>query len=324
MKKFAFKNTESIADAALLLKSDNAAVLAGGTDILNLLKADALSQSPELLVNIKNIPGLDTISEDTGGLTIGALTRLNDIASSEVIISKYPALAEAAGSIAAPAIRNMATIAGNLCQEVQCWYFRRSFLTGNTFDCLRKGGKQCYAVSGDNRYHAILGGKGCFAVCPSDMAIVLIALGAKIITSKRSIPIEDFFEPLGNILDIDEIITRIEIPGTSSGTRQKFLKFTIRPALDFSIVSTAAVITTNDGRVTESKIVLGAVSPSPCRAAGAEESLKGKPISQSTAEEAAAEAVRDTSPLSKNRYKIQIAKTLVKRAVLACIPSQAV
>jgi xanthine dehydrogenase YagS FAD-binding subunit len=322
MKKFAFKNTESVAGAASLLKSGNAAVLAGGIDILNLLKTESFSQSPALLVNIKNIPGLDTISETSDGLKIGALARINTIASSELIKAEYPALAEAAGSIAAPAIRNMATIAGNLCQEVQCWYFRRSFLTGNTFDCLRKGGKQCYAVSGDNRYHAILGGKGCFAVCPSDIAVVLTALDTTIITSKRSIPIGDFFETTGNILEGDEIITGIEVPDTPPGTRQKFLKFTLRPALDFSIVSAAVMITTNDGRVTESRIVLGAVAPLPYRAAGAEESLKGKSISQSTAEEAAAEAVRDASPLSKNRYKIQIAKTLVKRAVLACIPSE--
>jgi xanthine dehydrogenase YagS FAD-binding subunit len=215
----------------------------------------------------------------------------------------------------------MATIAGNLCQEVQCWYFRRSFLTGNTFDCFRKGGKQCFAVSGDNRYHAILDGKGCFAVCPSDIAVVLMALCATIITSKRSIGIEDFYKPLGTILESDEIITGIEVPDTPPGTRQKFLKFTIRPALDFSIVSAAAVITTNDERVTDPRIVLGAVAPIPYRAAGAEESLKGKTINKTTAENAASEAVRDSSPLSKNRYKIQISKTLVKRAVLACNPS---
>ncbi|MBN2075860.1 MAG: FAD binding domain-containing protein [Dehalococcoidales bacterium] len=321
MKKFAFKNTESVADAASLLKSGKAAVLAGGTDILNLLKAEAFGKSPELLVNIKNIRGLDTISEDSGGLTIGALTRLNAIASSEIIKAKYPALAEAAGSIAAPAIRNMATIAGNLCQEVQCWYFRRSFLTGNTFNCLRKGGKQCYAVSGDNRYHSIFKGNGCFAVCPSDIAVVLTALNTTIITSKRSIPIGDFFEPLGNILDSDEIITSIKVPDTPPGTRQNFLKFTLRPALDFSIASAAAIITTNDDTVTDSRIVLGAVAPIPYKAAYAEDSLKGKTIDESTAEKAAEEAVRDASPLSKNKYKIQIAKTLVKRAVLASSPS---
>jgi len=318
MQKFTYKNTESVTDAASLLKSSNAAVLAGGVDILNLLKTESFSQSPELLVNIKNIPGLDTISETADGLKIGALTGLTDIASSELIKAEYPALAEAAGSIAAPAIRNMATIAGNLCQEVQCWYFRRSFLTGNTFNCLRKGGKQCYAVSGDNRYHAIFGGKGCFAVCPSDIAIVLTALDATINTSKRSIPVGDFFETIGNILEGDEIITGIEMPGTSPETRQKFLKFTIRPALDFSIVSAAACIATNNGRITDSRIVLGAVAPTPWRTTGAEDSLKGKTIDESTAEKAAAEAVRDASPLSRNKYKIQIAKTLVKRAILIC------
>ena len=321
MHKFAYKNTESVANAVSLLKTGNAAVLAGGTDILNLLKTNAFSRSPELLVNIKNIPGLDTISEDTDALTIGALTRISALDSSELIRTKYPSLAEAAESIAAPAIRNMATIAGNLCQEVQCWYFRRSFLTGNTFNCLRKGGKQCYAVSGDNRYHAILGSKDCFAVCPSDIAVVLTALDVTIITSKRSILIRDFFEPLGNMLDDDEIITRIEVPVTPLGTRQKFLKFTIRPALDFSLVSAAVIITTNDEIVTDSRIVLGAVAPTPYRAVFAEESLRGKMIDESTAERAASETVRDAIPLSRNKYKVQIVRTFVKRAILACSSS---
>lgn len=321
MQKFAFKNTESVTNAVSLLKSGKAAVLAGGTDILSLLKTEALSPSPELLVNIKNIPGLDTISKDNGVSKIGALTRISAVASSELIKAEYPALAEAAGSIAAPVIRNMATIAGNLCQEVQCWYFRRSFLTGNMFDCLRKGGKQCYAVSGDNRYHAILGGKGCCAVCPSDIAVILMALDATIITSKQRIPIEGFYEVMGNSLDSDEIITGIEIPHTPPETRQKFLKFTLRPALDFSIVSAAAMITINDNTVTDSRIVLGAVAPTPYRAVYAEESLKGKTIDESTAEMAGVEAVRNATPLSKNRYKVQIAKTLVKRAILACNPS---
>jgi xanthine dehydrogenase YagS FAD-binding subunit len=137
-------------------------------------------------------------------------------------------------------------------------------------------------------------------------------------TSKRSIHIEDFFEPLGNILESGEIITGVEVPDTPPGTRQKFLKFTIRPALDFSVVSTAVSITATDNRITDSRIVLGAVASTPYRATYAEDRLEGDTIHESTANKAAVEAVRDASPLSKNRYKIQIAKTLVKRAVLAC------
>jgi len=318
MKRFSYKNAKTISDAVSLMSTGNAEFLAGGTDILNLLKAEAYDKPPELLVNIKNIPGLDTISENPGGLEIGALTRISAIASSEVIKAKYPVLAKAAGSVASPAIREMGTIAGNLCQEVQCWYFRRSFLTGNTFDCLRKGGHQCYAVTGDNRYHAILGAERCYAVCPSDIAVALTALNASIITSKRTVKIDDFFKVMGNVLDDDEMVTGIFVPGQGSGTRQAYIKFALRPAIDFAIVSTAAVITTTDGKVSGARIVIGAVAPQPYRAGGAEEILKGKAIDEPVAEEAAAAAVRDARPLSNNRYKVQIAKTLVKRAVLSC------
>jgi xanthine dehydrogenase YagS FAD-binding subunit len=317
MKRFAYRNTTTITDAVSLLKEGNAAVLAGGTDILNLLKIGALTNPPATLVNIKNIPGLDSISEDAHGLKIGAAARLSNIASSEVVKSKYSALAEAAESVASPPLREMGTIAGNLCQQVQCWYFRRSFLTGTFFDCLRKGGHQCYAITGDNRYHAILGAKQCFAVCPSDTAIALTALDAKIVTSQRSIPIGEFFQVLGNILNKDEIVTEIQVPVPASGTKQVFIKFALRPAIDFAVVSVAAAITTRLGKVSDARIVLGAVAPVPYRAIEAEDALKGKAISESVAEAAAAAAVKDAVPLSNNKYKVQIARTLVKRAVLA-------
>ena len=317
MKRFAYRNTTTIADAVSLLKAGDAAILAGGTDILNLLKIGALTNPPATLVNIKNIPGLDSISEDAHGLKIGAAARLSNIVSSEVVKSKYSVLAEAAESVASPPLREMGTIAGNLCQEVQCWYFRRSFLSGTFFDCLRKGGNQCYAVTGDNRYHAILGAKQCFAVCPSDTAVALTALDATIVTSQRSIPIGDFFQVLGDVLNKDEIVTEIRAPAPESGTKQVFIKFALRPAIDFAIVSVAAAITTRLGKISDARIVLGAVAPVPYRATGAEDALKGKAISESVAETAADAAVKDAVPLSNNKYKVQIARTLVKRAVLA-------
>jgi xanthine dehydrogenase YagS FAD-binding subunit len=316
MKRFAYRNTATIAEAVSLLKAGNAAILAGGTDILNLLKIGALTNPPETLVNIKNISGLNSISGEAAGLKIGATARLSDIASSKIVRRGYSSLAKAAESAASPPLREMGTIAGNLCQEVQCWYFRRSFLTGTFFDCLRKGGKQCYAVGGDNRYHAILGGKKCFAVCPSDTAIALTALDASIVTNKRNIPIGGFFETLGNVLDKGEIITAIRIPAPKSGTQQVFIKFALRPAIDFAVVSVAAAITIKRRKVSDARIVLGAVAPVPYRAIDAEDVLKGNVIDEPTAEMAAADAVKDALPLSCNKYKIQIAKALVKRAIL--------
>jgi len=317
MRRFAYRNTTTVAEAVLLLKAGHAAVLAGGTDIINLLKIGALTNPPQTLVNIKNIPGIDFIRGDVDGLEIGATAKLSDIASSEIVKSKYSALARAAGSVASPPIREMGTIAGNLCQQVQCWYYRRSFLTGNFFDCLRKGGSQCYAVTGDNRYHAILGARQCFAVCPSDTAVALAALDAEIVTNKRSIPIGSFFQVQGNVLDEDEIIVEIRVSAPKPGAKQVFIKFALRPTIDFAVASVAAVITTELGKVSDAKIVLGAVAPVPYRASDAENALKGNAISEWIAEAAAAAAVKEAVPLSNNKYKVQIIRTLVKRAILA-------
>jgi xanthine dehydrogenase YagS FAD-binding subunit len=316
MEKFAYQNAATVAQAIAFLKAGHAAVLAGGTDILNLMKTGAFTHPPRTLVNIKNIPELDSIQEDMDGLAIGATVKLAHIASSEMVKSKYPALARAAGSVASPPVREMGTIAGNLCQQVQCWYFRRSPLTGTFFDCPRKGGSRCHAVAGDNRYHAILGATQCFAVCPSDTAVALAALDAVIGTTKRSIPMGSFFQALGNVLDEDEIVARIWVPTLKSGTRQVFIKFALRPAMDFALASVAAAITVELGKVSEARIVLGAVAPAPYRAKGAEDALQGNAISEHLAETAAAAAVRDAVPLTNNKYKVQIIKALVKRAIL--------
>jgi xanthine dehydrogenase YagS FAD-binding subunit len=183
--------------------------------------------------------------------------------------------------------------------------------------CLRKGGTTCFAVTGDNRYHAILGGAGCFAVCPSDTGMALTALDATIVTNKRSIQIGNFFQVLGNSLTAGEIVTEVQVPTPKSGTKQTFTKFTFRPSIDFAIVSVASAITIEAGKVSDARIVLGAVAPIPYRATGAEVAIKGQAITEAIAETAGTAAVKDASPLSKNKYKVQIAKTLVKRAILA-------
>jgi NADPH-dependent glutamate synthase beta subunit-like oxidoreductase/CO/xanthine dehydrogenase FAD-binding subunit len=176
MKKFAYKNPNSLDQAVSLLKSGDTAILAGGTDILNQLMQGAFSKPPATLVNIKNIPGLNTITETAQGLKIGALTKLADIAESPVVQKKYAALAQSAAAVASPAIRNMGTLGGNICQQFQCWYWKRSFNTGAAFECLRKDGTQCFAISGENQYHSIFGGSRvssppCQASCPGHVDI---------------------------------------------------------------------------------------------------------------------------------------------------------
>jgi xanthine dehydrogenase YagS FAD-binding subunit len=327
MKTFSFKNAATIEEASSLLKAGRAAVFAGGTDILTVLKAGALTEPPQILVNIKKISGLNAIKETKAGLEIGSLTKLCDIVESPLINNKLPVLARAAAAVGSPQIRNMGTIGGNLCQEVQCWYWRRSFSTGIQFECLRKGGKECFAVTGDARYHSIIGGRGCFAVCPSDTAIALTALNAEIITSERKIPIGKFYRVMGNVLKKGEIIMAIIVPEPLPGTRQTFTKYALRPAIDFAIVSVATAIVMAGEKVTSSNIVLGGVNPIPYQATGAEKVIKGKQITETLADEAAEAALKAAIPLTgpanptgqkpSNKFKIPIAKTLIKRAILS-------
>jgi xanthine dehydrogenase YagS FAD-binding subunit len=323
LKTFDHVNARSVDEALSLLKDygGSARLIAGGTDLLGVLKDQIFEKYPEALINIKTIPGLDTIEEDAGGLRIGALAKLAEIVHSPVVKAKFPALSQAAESVASPEIRSMGTIGGNLCQDVRCWYYRYPQHMGGRLLCHRKGTGPCHAVKGDNRYHAIMGGKACFAVCPSDTAIALSALQAEIEIvgpeGARKIPAQDFFTPLGNRLDQNELVTEIRIPYPPQGCRQAFLKFTLRKPVDFAIASVASVITVKDGVCSDARIVLGAVAPTPLRAEGAERVIKGKPLDAKTAEEAAQASVLGARALSGNAYKIEITKVLVKRALLS-------
>ena len=323
MRSFKHINARTVDEArALLRKYKGKAMLnAGGTELLSTLKGEHLLNYPETVINIKTIPGLDDIKEDSKGLRIGALTTLSNIAGSSVVKEKYKVLAEAAYAVATPQIRNMATLAGNLCQEVRCWYYRYPHAIGGRLLCLRKGSGPCLAVSGDNRYHAILGGKGCFAVSPSDTAVALTALNAvmKIAGARKNriVPVKDFFTTLGNVLQPGEIVTEIQIPKPLDEAKQTFLRLTLRRPVDFAIVSVASVISLESGICKDASIALGAVAPMPIKVLKAERILKRKPLESRTAEEAAEAAVVGAKPLSMNAYKVEIAKALVKRAILS-------
>ncbi len=315
-KKFAHVNAKTVDEAASILKEGNASIIAGGTDILGAMRFEILPEYPEALVNLKSIPGLEYIKEEAGILKIGSLTRLEDIAKNDLVRDKYTALAQAAHRTASPHIREMGTIGGNICQLTRCWYFRNP---DNRFNCLRKGGRKCYAITGENRYHSIYGAvKGCMAVNPSDTAPALVALNAKIKTNKRLIEAEKFWDvvkPGSTILEKDEIVTEIQVPKPAKGVRSSFIKFTIRSSIDFPIVNCAAVIGKGDAR-----ICLNAVHNRPYRVLKSEELIKGKSISEKRADAAGAAAVADakTLPGNRNKWKIQIARTMVKRAILSC------
>jgi xanthine dehydrogenase YagS FAD-binding subunit len=312
MKAFKHLNAKTVDEAVSALQTEGAVVNAGGTDLVGALRFRILPDYPTTIVNLKTIPNLDYIKEESGILKIGALTRLDDIAESTVIQGNWAALAEAAGKTASPHIRRQGTIGGNICQLNRCWYFRKQ---DNRFDCIRKGGNMCYAMAGDNRYHSIFGAiSACVAVNPSDTAPALVALAATIVTSKREIAADEFWDvaiPGSTILDSDEIVTEIQLPAFSG--KSAFVKMAIRKSIDFPIVNCAAAIDSGTAR-----ICLNAVYNKPYRATDAEEAIIGKSINEANAEAAGEAAVSDATALAKNKYKIQIAKAMVKKAILGC------
>lgn len=323
MRSFTHIRARTVQEACKLLRryKGKAVLNAGGTDLLSTLKGEHLAEYPEALIDMKNIPGLDSISLDQDRVEIGALAKLSVIERSPILRAECAVLTEAARSVATPQIRNAATLGGNLCQDVRCWYYRYPRHIGGPIGCLRKENGPCLAVAGDNRYHAILGGRKCFAVCPSDTAVALAALDGTIKVQgpkgERNVAVTDFFSPLGHALKADEMVTSVAFPRVSSEARQHWFKFTLRAPVDFALVSVASVLFVDRGVCTEARIALGAVAPGPVRARGAEELLKGRPITPDAAAQAAEEALADARPLSGNAYKVEIAKTLVRRAILA-------
>jgi xanthine dehydrogenase YagS FAD-binding subunit len=345
MKWFEHHNARSIEEAVDLLNDyeGKAKVNAGGTDLLGALRDRVFSEYPAAVINIKTIDGLNYIRNDEKGLTIGALAGLADIAKSPVVKEEYKLLAEAVYSVATPLIRNMATIGGNLAQDVRCWFYRYPRQIGGPMACLRNGGKFCSAPAGDNRYHSMFGAapladsregqslgrdvpsypskvrKGCFAVNPSDIAVALIALDASIVTTKRGLPAQLFFKATATnstVLEANELITAIQIPKPPAAARQRYEKFTLRKPVDFAVVSVASILTIDKGVCRDARIVLGAVAPEPVRTRNAEEVLKGRTIDEEVATEAAEYALAGANPLKMNGYKVEIAKVLVKRAIL--------
>ena len=312
MRPFKHIQASTIEEAAALAAHEDVMVIAGGTDLLGTLKDECLPYYPNYLVDLKTIPGLDGIEETDTELVIGALVKLQDIADSELVKTHAQALAEACGRAASPTIRNMGTIGGNICQMHRCWYFR---CPDNRFVCARKGGKECYAYKGDNRYHSILGIEGnCLAASSHDSAPALAALGATIVTTARAIPAEEFFHANGmrsNVLEDGELVKEIRVPKTE---KSRFEKFALRKSIDFPLVN-CAVAEDAEGQI---HIVLGACYPSPKRMTDAEECVKAG-VTEESAQAAGDAAVSKVMVLSHNEYKVEIARTLVKRTLLRLV-----
>jgi len=290
--KFAHYDAKTVKEAVATLSKygDKSKPIAGGTALMDILKKKYLP-TPQAIVNLKTIPGLDQITEEGGAVKIGALTKLTDLAESSIIRSKIPMLAEATKQISTPQLRNMGTVGGNLCQQVRCWYYVKP-----DFYCYRKGGPVCYQPGGDNRYGAIMEQKVCNAVIASDLAVVLTALNATLTVEgpdgSKDVPLRDFYVTLGTTLKPNEVVTWITIPEAPS--KAGFKKFKIRKSWDFAVAS-AAVATTSKGTIA----ALGGVAP----------------VVVSGTPDAVSSALGAATPLSMNKYKVQIAKTLLNEAM---------
>lgn len=306
---------------------NRAKIIAGGTDLLGLMKDRIKGPQmpmPEVLIDVKKIPGMSEIRYEEGkGLIIGAAATLASIESSRIILEKFPMLAQAANQVATNQIRNVGTLGGNLCQRPWCWYFRLPH-----FNCYKKGGSMCYAITGNNKYYfSILSLGICVMAHPSDTAPALIALdaSAKIVgkNGTKTVPVERFFndprEVFETVLKQDEILTEVYVPEQPPNTYGVYLKERPRGSWDFALASVASLTRISNGVCRDAKIVLGGVAPYPYRPVKAEDLLRGQRINADTAAKTGEAAVTGAHPLSMNRYKIPLTKTLVKRALLKCL-----
>ena len=322
MEKFSYINATSLKQVTSLLSESawgEVMLIAGGTDILGELKEYV--ETPKTLINLKTLPGMDSITADAAGLKIGALATVADIARHPTIQHHYTVLAQAAASVATPQIRNVGTLGGNLCQRPRCWYYR-----DETIHCLKKGGDTCYAVDGLSKYHAILGGDPVYIVHPSDLAPALIALGAsvKIVgpEGEKTMSLEEFFtlpatNPFReNVLEPNEIVVEVEVPAAKPNTRSFYLKAREKGAPDFALSSVAGVFEMDGKTCKTASIVLGGVAPAPWRSKEAETALTGKMIDESVSKQAGADAVKDAQPLNDNVYKVTLTQNLISRAAM--------
>jgi len=319
MNRFEHVTVSSLEEAfSCMDDSWDTRIISGGTDLLGEMKQG--TEKPRRLIDIKGIESLRRIEAAEEGWSIGALVTLDELEKHEKITAEYPVLREAVYEAASPQLRNMATVAGNICQRPRCWYYRSA-----QFPCLRKGGKTCFAAGGENSYHAVFGGGPCHIVCPSDLAPALMALDAKLTIAgpegRRETLLDDFFvgpkvDPhRENTLTPREIVTGVLLPVSNKNTRSLFIKVRERRSFDFSLASVALVLNFENGVITKAGLVLGAVAPNPWRSAKAEQMLEGAAVEAVDPGEIAAAVISEARPLKGNRYKVDLTENIVTRAL---------
>jgi xanthine dehydrogenase YagS FAD-binding subunit len=323
MKTFANANPRTLQQAVSLVQQANrdgrvASLAGGGSDLLALVKDFIVT--PDVIVNLKAVKGLDQVEPARGGVNIGGLVTLDALASHPLIRRRYPLLAEAAESVGTPQIRNAGTLAGNICQRPWCWYYR------NGFPCFKNGGSTCFSITGENQFHAIFGGGPSFIVHPSDTAPALMALNTKFRivgpSGERVVPSADFFTlpqqnpARENVLAPDEVLAGVELPPAGRGARSTYKKVLDREAWTHAVVSAAVVLEMDKEVCRSARVVLGGVAPIPWRVEEVERLLAGQRITPELAARAGEAAVEGAQPLAKNAYKVPMTRALVKRTVL--------
>jgi xanthine dehydrogenase YagS FAD-binding subunit len=326
MKPFANSNARDLQHAVTLAQQTRqqghaAAFVGGGSDLLALMKERIAG--PDVLVNLKTIKGLDQVKPANDGVNIGGLITLDALSRHDLIRARYTVLAEAAETVATPQIRNVGTLAGNVCQRPWCWYFR------NGFPCYKNGGNTCFSFGGENQFHAIFGGGPSYIVHPSDTAVALLALDAKFRivgpSGDRILPAAEFFAlpqrnpARENVLEPDEALAEIQVPATRMGTRSTYHKIMDREAWTHAVVSAAIVLEMDKQVCRNARIVLGGVAPIPWRLPQVEQMLAGQRITEALAAKAAEAALEGAKPLAKNAYKVPLTKGVIRRTLMQLV-----
>ncbi len=315
---FTYVRPENLGQAIRELATPGARVHAGGTDLLGCLRDRVFSATR--LVSIAGLAELRGVTESPdGGLRIGALTTLSELATHPLVLRRYQVLAEAALAAASPQLRNQGTIGGNLCQRPRCWYYR------GDFPCARKGGDTCFAKEGENQLHAIFGGDVCVMVHPSDTAPALTALDATVrlvgARGSRTVPLNAFFVPPSKdytretVVDADELVVEVALPAAPSGGVSTYRKLRARGAWDFALTGAAVSLARRGKTVEHARIVLSGVAPMPWRSSAAEKELLGHELSDAVIERSAAAASTGATPLSGNGYKVALVRGAVAEAL---------
>jgi xanthine dehydrogenase YagS FAD-binding subunit len=320
LKAFAYVNPANEKEAVAALKIDGIALpLGGGQDLLARMK-DYIDE-PDRLVNVKGLDAAIAPTSD-GGLKIGSAVKVIDLYENAQVARLYPAVHAAAIDIGTPQIRNQATIGGNINQRPRCWYFRNE-----EFVCYKKGGSRCFAVNGENQYHAIFGNEGpSHIVHPSSLAVPFLAYGARFRVvgpdGEREVSSADYFtRPTlqnvlkENVLGDEEILTHVILPPPGSAKSGHY-EVRYKASHDWPLAFATVVLAMNGGTIGSARVVLGAVAPVPWRSKPAEAALAGKPLNEATAAAAGDAAVSEAAPMSGNGYKVQITRTAVKRAIM--------